>query len=89
MRLSQLFTKTLREAPTDEMALNAQYLIRGGFVYKNSAGIYSFLPLGFRVMRKIKNIIREEMDAIGGQEMLMPTMIEKKYMIKKRSYIKA
>src|SRR3989344_5318453 len=80
MRLSQLFTKTLREAPADEMALNAQYLIRGGFVYKNSAGIYTYLPLGFRVMRKIKNIIREEMDTIGGQEMFMPTMIEKKYM---------
>jgi len=62
------------------MALNAQYLIRGGFVYKNSAGIYTYLPLGFRVMRKIKNIIREEMDTIGGQEMFMPTMIEKKYM---------
>ena len=78
MRQSQLFTKTLREAPADEMALNAQYLIRGGFVYKNSAGIYTYLPLGFRVMRKIKNIIREEMDAIGGQEMLMQALVEKK-----------
>lgn len=80
MRLSQLFTKTLREAPADEIALNAQYLIRGGFVYKNSAGIYTYLPLGFRVMRKIKNIIREEMDAIGGQEMFMQALVEKKYM---------
>ncbi len=80
MRLSQLFTKTLREAPADELAINAQLLIRGGFVYKNSAGVYSYLPLGFRVMHKIKNIIREEMNAIGGQEMFMPTMIEKKYM---------
>lgn len=80
MRLSQLFTKTLREAPADEIALNAQHLIRGGFVYKNSAGIYTYLPLGFRVMHKIKTIIREEMDAIGGQEMFMQALVEKKYM---------
>jgi len=80
MRLSQLFTKTLREAPADEMALNAQFLIRGGFVYKNSAGIYTFLPLGWRVAQKVIQIIREEMDAIGGQEMFMPALVEKKYM---------
>ena len=80
MKLSKLFTKTLREAPTDEEAKNAQLLIRGGFVYKNSAGIYSFLPLGWRVAQKIMNIVRQEMDAIGGQEMLMPTLIDKKYM---------
>lgn len=80
MRLSQLFTKTLREAPADEIALNVQHLIRGGFVYKNSAGIYTYLPLGFRVMHKIKTIIREEMDAIGGQEMFMQALVEKKYM---------
>ena len=80
MRLSKLFTKTLREAPADEPAKNAQLLIRGGFVFKNSAGIYTYLPLGFRVMRKIKNIIREEMDAIGGQEMFMQALVEKKYM---------
>lgn len=80
MRLSQLFTKTLREAPADEIALNARHLIRGGFVYKNSAGIYTYLPLGFRVMHKIKAIIREEMDAIGGQEMFMQALVEKKYM---------
>ena len=60
MRLSQLFTKTLREAPADEIAVNARYLTRGGFVFKNSAGIYSFLPLGWRVMGKIMNIVREE-----------------------------
>ncbi len=80
MRLSQLFTKTLREAPADETAKNAQFLIRGGFVFKNSAGIYSFLPLGWRVMQKIANIVREEMDALGGQEMFMPALVEKKYM---------
>lgn len=80
MRLSQLFTKTLREAPADEEAINAKLLIRGGFVFKNSAGIYSFLPLGLRVLNKVANIIREEMNIIGGQELLMPTLIEKKYM---------
>lgn len=80
MRLSQLFTKTLREAPADEEAINAKLLIRGGFIFKNSAGIYSFLPLGWRVLSKIANIIREEMNAIGGQEIFMPALVEKKYM---------
>jgi len=80
MRQSQLFTKTLREAPADEIAVNAQYLTRGGFVFKNSAGIYSFLPLGWRVMGKIMNIVREEINAIGGQELFMPALVDKKYM---------
>lgn len=80
MRLSKLFTKTLREAPADEVSINAQYLIRGGFIFKNSAGVYSFLPLGWRVAQKISGIIREEMDAIGGQEMFMPALVEKKYL---------
>ena len=80
MKLSQLFTKTLRDVPSDETAKNAQLLLRGGFVFKNSAGIYSFLPLGWKVAQKIMNIIREEMDAIGGQEMFMPALVEKKYM---------
>ncbi|KKS01700.1 MAG: Prolyl-tRNA synthetase [Candidatus Yanofskybacteria bacterium GW2011_GWA2_41_22] len=80
MKLSQLFTKTIKEVPADEVAKNAQLLIRGGFIYKNSAGIYSFLPLGWRVMQKIFKIIREEMDEIGGQEMFMPAMVEKKYL---------
>ncbi|HEY4474497.1 MAG TPA: aminoacyl--tRNA ligase-related protein [Candidatus Paceibacterota bacterium] len=80
MRLSKLFTKTTREAPSDEEAKNAQLLIRGSFVFKNSAGIYSFLPLGWKVAQKIINIIREEMNAIDGQEMFMPALVEKKYM---------
>ena len=80
MRLSRLFTKTLKEAPADELAVNAQLLIRGGFVFKNSAGVYSLLPLGWRVIQKIANIIREEINAINGQELLMPTLVEKKYM---------
>lgn len=80
MRLSKLFTKTVREAPADETAKNAQFLIRGGFVFKNSAGVYSFLPLGWKVAQKIINIIREEMNAIDGQEIFMPALVEKKYM---------
>src|SRR5262245_37849940 len=71
MRQSQLFTKTRREAPKDEVAKNAQLLIRAGFVHKELAGVYAYLPLGFRVLEKIKNIVREEMNAIGGQEIIM------------------
>ena len=74
MKQSQLFTKTLRQAPSDEQSANAILLTRGGFVDKLSAGIYSFLPLGLRVIKKIENIIREEMNAIGGQEILMPVL---------------
>ncbi|MCX6812895.1 MAG: His/Gly/Thr/Pro-type tRNA ligase C-terminal domain-containing protein [Candidatus Azambacteria bacterium] len=80
MRQSQLFGQTLRENPKDETSVNARLLERGGFVYKNSAGIYSYLPLGFRVLEKIANIIREEMNAINGQEMFMPALVEKKYL---------
>jgi prolyl-tRNA synthetase len=76
MRQSQLFTKTRREAPSDEVSKNAQLLIRAGFVHKEMAGVYSFLPLGLRVLNKIIQIIREEMNAIGGQEMLMTTLQE-------------
>lgn len=77
MRQSQLFTKTLKELPKDEISLNAQILIRAGFVDKLAAGIYTFLPLGLRVHEKIKNIIREEMQAIGGQEIFMPALTPK------------
>lgn len=80
MKQSQLFTKTLKEAPKDEQSINAQLLERGGFIYKNSAGVYSFLPLGWRVIEKIAVIIREEMNAISAQEMFMPTLVEKKYL---------
>lgn len=69
-----LFTKTKREAPKDEESINAQLLIRAGFVDKLIAGVYTFLPLGIRVFKKIENIIREEMVAIGGQEVLMPSL---------------
>ncbi len=71
MRSSQLFTKTSKSAPADEVAKNAQLLIRAGYVYKEMAGAYAYLPLGIRVLDKIKQIVREEMDAIGGQELIM------------------
>ncbi|MFA7244818.1 MAG: aminoacyl--tRNA ligase-related protein [Candidatus Magasanikbacteria bacterium] len=71
MKQSQLFTKTRKEAPADEVSKNAQLLIRAGFVNKEMAGVYSYLPLGLRVFKKIENIIREEMDKAGGQEILM------------------
>jgi prolyl-tRNA synthetase len=74
MKQSKLFTKTKKEAPKDEVSVNAQLLIRAGFVDKLMAGVYSFLPLGIRVMKKIENIIREEMNAIGGQEVFMPSL---------------
>jgi prolyl-tRNA synthetase len=77
MRQSQLFTKITRELPKDETSFNAQILIRAGFVDKLAAGIYTYLPLGLRVLNKISNIIREEMEAIGGQELLMPGLTPK------------
>ncbi len=69
MRQSMLLTKTRKDGPKDEVSKNANLLIRAGFINKEMAGVYSYLPLGLRVMKKIENIIREEMDAIGGQEM--------------------
>lgn len=74
MKQSQLCTKTLRESPKDEVSVNAKLLIRAGFIDKLAAGIYTFLPLGLQVLRKIKNIIREEMIALDGQEILMPAL---------------
>lgn len=74
MRQSQLFTKTRREAPKDEVSKNARLLIRAGYVHKEMAGVYSMLPLGFRVLKKIERIIREEMNALGAQEGLLSTL---------------
>ena len=78
MKQSHLFTKTRREAPKDEVAKNAQLLIRAGFIHKEMAGVYSFLPLGLRTMNKIVGIIREEMNAIGGQEVHLSALQDKK-----------
>lgn len=77
MRQSKLFTKTTKTTPKDEASINAQLLIKAGFINKLSAGIYTFLPLGWRVILKIENIIRQEMDKIGGQEIRMPALIPK------------
>lgn len=74
MRQSKLFAKTRKEAPADETSKNAELLIRGGFVHKEMAGVYSYLPLGLRVMNKISNIVREEMNKIGGVEMKMTVL---------------
>lgn len=77
MRVSQLFTKTLKNAPSDEVAKNAQLLIRAGFVYKEMAGAYAYLPLGLRVVEKIKQIVREEMNDIQSNELIMTTLQRK------------
>jgi len=74
MKQSQLFTKTRKDAPSDEVSKNAELLIRGGFINKEMAGVYSYLPLGLRVLRKIEDIIREEMDALGGQEISLASL---------------
>ena len=74
MRQSQLFTKTRKSAPKDEIAKNAQLLIRAGYIHKEMAGVYSYLPLGLRVINNIMRVIREEMNAIGGQEITMTAL---------------
>ncbi len=74
MKQSQLFNKTIKTAPKEEESINAQLLIRAGFIHKEMAGVWSFLPLGLRVLRKIEDIIRKEMNAIGGQELLMTVL---------------
>ena len=74
MRASQLFLPTLREDPADAEAASHKLLVRGGFIRQVSAGLWTFMPLGWRVHQKIVQIIREEMNAIGGQEMLCPVL---------------
>ncbi len=77
MRLSELFTRTTRQTPADEVSKNAQLLIQAGFIHKEMAGVYAYLPLGLRVLENIKQIVREEMNALGGQELIM-TAIQRK-----------
>lgn len=74
MLQSKLFTKTIKDAPKDEVAKNASLLIRAGFIDKTMAGVYTYLPLGLRVLRRIENIIRDEVNKTGGVEILMPSM---------------
>lgn len=77
MRVTNVFTKTSKTAPADEVAKNAQLLIRAGFVYKEMAGVYTYLPYGKRVLEKITQIVREEMNAIGGNEVSMTALQQK------------
>lgn len=77
MKSSQLFTRTRKQAPADESAKNAQLLIRAGFIHKEMAGVYTFLPLGKRVLENVIQIIREEMNAIGGNEMSLTALQQK------------
>lgn len=77
MRQSKLFTKTRREAPSDEVAKNAQLLVRAGYIHKEMAGVYSYLPLGLRTLNNITQIIREEINALGGQELFMTALQDK------------
>ena len=74
MRASQLFTRTSKTAPSDEVSKNAQLLIRAGYAYKVMAGVYAYTPLGLRVIENIKQIVREEMASIGGQEIIMSSL---------------
>ena len=73
-RQSRLFIPTLREAPADAEAVSHKLLVRGGYIRQVATGVWTFLPLGWRVHQKVVQIVREEMDAIGGQEMLMPVL---------------
>ncbi|MCD5396859.1 MAG: hypothetical protein LRZ98_01855 [Candidatus Pacebacteria bacterium] len=77
MKQSELFTKTTKTIPADEISKNAQLLIQAGFIYKEMAGVYTFLPLGLKVIEKISNIIQEEMNKIGGIQM-KSTALQKK-----------
>ena len=77
MKYSKLFGKTIKESPKDETSVNAQLLIQAGFIRKEVAGVYNFLPLGLRVLNKISNIIREEMNNTGAQELLLVSLQNK------------
>lgn len=77
MRVTRLFTRTQKDTPADEVSKNAQLLIRAGYVYKVMAGVYAYTPLGLRVVENIKQIVREEMNSVGGQELLMSSLQKK------------
>lgn len=74
MRISQLLSKTLRQAPAEADTISHQLLVRAGMVYQVVSGVYSYLPLGWRVLRNLEQIIREELDKVGGQELMMPVL---------------
>jgi prolyl-tRNA synthetase len=74
MRMSHLFSKTLRHVPAEAETPNHQLLLKAGLIQQLTAGVYSYLPLGWRALLKIRQIIREEMDAAGGQEVMLPAL---------------
>src|SRR3989344_4297618 len=74
MRQSQLFTKTRKDAPKDEVSKNAQLLIQAGYIHKEMAGAYDYLPLGLRVIENLKKIISEEMNLIGSEQVLLTAL---------------
>ena len=82
MKLSNNFTKTTREAPADEISKNAQLLIRAGYIHKAMPGVYAYLPLGLRMLNKIENIVRSNMNSVGGQEILMNNLQPKDWWVK-------
>lgn len=80
MRQTALFTKTQKNISSEETAKNAQILLKGSFIYKNSAGVYTYLPLGWRVINNLNKIIKQEMDKIFAQEIFMPALVENRYL---------
>ena len=74
MRFSRLFGRTLRQAPGEADSISHQLLLRSGMIDQLSAGVYSYLPLGWKVLRRIEQVIREEMDRVGGQELMLPVL---------------
>ncbi len=74
MRISKLFGKTQREVPAEADTISHQLLLKAGMIHQVAAGVYSYLPLAWRALRKIENIIRGEMDKAGGQELMMPAL---------------
>lgn len=74
MKITKLFTKTKKEIPAGEESKNAQLLLKAGYIHKEMAGVYSYLPLGLRVLNNIAEIVRQEMNTVGGQEVLMPAL---------------
>ncbi len=78
MKQSHLFTKVRKELPADEVSINAQLLLRAGYIHKEMAGVYAYLPLGWRVMNKVMQVIREEMNVVGGQELFLTSLQDSK-----------
>ena len=79
LHMSNLYAPTLKEDPSDADIASARLLLRAGMLRKTASGVYTFLPLGWRVLRKIEDIVREEMDAAGAQEILMPPCSRRSY----------